>query len=119
MPKHEQMLAAIATFYDAALDETLWPAALRALTQLTGSQASTFWVLDGARTPCLPTFIYFNFDEASIAEYVGGMAPLDPTVRYLVANPRQAIVHDGLLPDGRDEKSRAYADWHRRNIETS
>lgn len=119
MSKHEQMLAAIAAFYDAALDETLWPAALRTLTDLTGSQASTFWVLDGSRTPCLPTFLYINFDQASIAEYVGGMAPLDPTVRYLVANPRQAIVHDGLLPDGGDEKSRAYADWHRRNIETT
>src|SRR5690348_4867049 len=112
------MLEAVGAFYDAALDETLWPEALQRLTDLTGSQASTFWVLDGSRTPCLPTFVQINFDQASIDQYVAEIAPLDPTVRYLLANPQQSIVHDGLLQDEGDEKSRAYLDWHRRSVET-
>jgi len=118
MSMHDRTLAIIESFYDAALDETLWPAALKRLTESTGSQASSFWVLDGSDSPRLPTFISFNFDPKSIQEYVDGIASLDPTVRHLVAHPGQAIVHDGLLENDRDEKSRAYYDWHDRNIET-
>lgn len=46
------------------------------------------------------------------------MATLDPTVRYLVVHPTQAIVHDGLLTDQRDNDTRACNDWHQRNVET-
>ena len=118
MSVHDRTLAIIESFYDAALDETLWPAALRRLTELTGSQASSFWVLDGSDSPRLPTFISFNFDPKSTQEYVDGIASLDPTVRHLVAHPQQAIIHDGLLKNDQDEKSRAYYDWHERKIET-
>jgi hypothetical protein len=41
----------IQAFYDAALDESLWPAALKDLSNLTGSQAASFWVLDGSDNP--------------------------------------------------------------------
>ena len=111
--------AAIAALYDAALDERLWPDALRKLTEVTGSQASTFWVLDRSRPSLLhPTFITINFDRKAVDEYLGGMAPLDPTVRYLVAHPRESIVHDGMLGSGRDEETRCYLDWHERSVET-
>jgi DNA-binding CsgD family transcriptional regulator len=115
---HERTLAVIGDFYDAALDESLWPAALKNLADLTASQAASFWVLDGSGHPQLPTFISINFDEKSIQEYLNGMAPLDPTVRYLVGHPQQSIVHDGLLTNDRDEDSRAYYDWHERSVET-
>jgi len=118
MATHERTLAAIEAFYDAALDESLWPATLQMLTDLTGSQASTFWVLDGSENPHLPTFISINFDQKSIQQYLSGMASLDPTVRYLVAHPQQTIVHDGLLQNGRDKDTRDYDDWHERNVET-
>jgi DNA-binding CsgD family transcriptional regulator len=118
LPAHQRILAVIEAFYDAALDESLWPAALQQLLDLTGSQASSFWVLDGSEDPRLPTFLCINFDQKSIQEYLNGMAALDPTVRYLVAHPQQAVVHDGLLSDGRDPDSRAYYDWHERNVET-
>jgi DNA-binding CsgD family transcriptional regulator len=115
---HERTLAVIGDFYDAALDESLWPAALKNLADLTASQAASFWVLDSSGNPRLPTFIYINFDEESIQEYLNCMAPLDPTVRYLVGHPQQSIVHDGLLTNDRDEDSRAYYDWHERKVET-
>jgi DNA-binding CsgD family transcriptional regulator len=118
MATHERTLAAIEAFYDAALDETLWPATLQMLTDLTGSQASSFWVLDGSENPRLPTFIHINFDQKSIQQYLSGMASLDPTVRYLVAHPHQTVVHDGLLQNGRDKATRDYNDWHERNVET-
>ncbi len=111
-------LAAIAALYDAALDESLWPAALAKLTQLTGSQASSFWVLDGSRGALHPTFVTINFDPRAVQDYIGGMASLDPTVRYLLAHPRESIVHDGMLGPGNDEVTRRYADWHERSVET-
>lgn len=110
---------AIAALYDAALDERLWPDALRKLTEVTGSQASSFWVLDrGSPSLLHPTFITINFDRKAVEEYVGGMAVLDPTVRYLLAHPQDSIVHDGLIGSGRDEKTRCYLNWHERSVET-
>jgi DNA-binding CsgD family transcriptional regulator len=114
----ERILTVIESFYDAALDESLWPGALQSLADLMTSQAASFWVLDGSQKPRLPTFISINFDRKSIQDYLNGMARLDPTVRYLVGNPQRAIVHDGLLGTGRDEESRGYCDWHERNVET-
>lgn len=111
--------AAIGALYDAALDDRLWPDALRKLTEVTGSQASTFWVLDRSSPSLLhPTFITINFDRKAVDEYMAGMAALDPTVRYLVAHPQEAVVHDGMLGSGRDEETRCYLDWHERNVET-
>lgn len=112
-------LAAIAALYDAALDDRLWPDALRKLTEVTGSQASSFWVLDRSSPSLLhPTFITINFDRRAVDEYLAGMAALDPTVRYLVAHPRETVVHDGMLGSGRDEETRCYLDWHERSVET-
>jgi len=111
--------AAIAALYDAALDDRLWPDALRQLTEVTASQASTFWILErGSPSLLHPAFITINFDQKAVTEYLGGMAPLDPTVRYLLAHPDDSIVHDGMLGSGRDEETRRYMDWHERSVET-
>lgn len=108
----------LSALYEAALDQSLWPEALRGLMQLTESQAATFWVLDGTAGSPLSTFVHINFDPKTISEYLGGMASLDPTVRYLIEHPHACIVHDGMLGDGRDEDTRAYLDWHLRSVET-
>lgn len=42
VPLTDGSFAAIAALYDAALDERLWPDALRRLTQVTGNQTSSF-----------------------------------------------------------------------------
>src|SRR4051794_31109871 len=97
MSSQERMLAVIEAFYDAALDETRWPSALQQLTDVSGSQAASFWVLDGSQTPRLPTFICLNVDPAAVKEYLDYAAPIDPTVQYLIAHPHQPIVHDGLV----------------------
>lgn len=114
----DRTLATIAALYDAALNHTLWPVALAKLTQLTGSQASTLWVLDAASGSVLPTFVSINFDERAVDDYLAGIANLDPTVRYLLAHPEAEIVHDGMLGPGDDEDTRKYMDWHERNVET-
>jgi DNA-binding CsgD family transcriptional regulator/PAS domain-containing protein len=116
--RSDRTLTAIAALYDAALDERLWPDALAKLTQLSASQASSFWVLDNSQGSRLSTFLSINFDARAIADYLGGMATLDPTVRHLLAHPRDSIVHDGMLGPGDDEDTRAYLDWHERNVET-
>ena len=53
-----------------------------------------------------------------VDDYVGGIAALDTTVRYLLAHPKAPIVHDGLLDLDEDEDTRTYMDWHERNVET-
>jgi DNA-binding CsgD family transcriptional regulator len=111
-------LATIAALYEAALNYRLWPVALDQLTRLTGSQASTFWALDAASRTLHPTFVSINFDQRAVDDYVGGMAALDPTVRYLLSHPEAGIVHDDLLGPGDDEKTRQYLDWHERSVET-
>src|SRR5258705_4368531 len=85
MSVDERVRSVIQALYDAALDERQWTHALTELTAITGSQAATFWVLDGSDQPRLPTLTGLNFDPAFIAEYQNGMVPHDPTVQYLVA----------------------------------
>jgi DNA-binding CsgD family transcriptional regulator len=118
MALDERLLSVIEALYEAALDETQWERALTALTRVTGSQAATFWVLDGSEQPRLPTLTCLNFDPAFIDEYQNGMVPMDPTVRYLVAHPDQPIVHDGLVISERDKERHAYYAWHGRNSDT-
>jgi DNA-binding CsgD family transcriptional regulator len=108
----ERMSAVVAALYDAASDESLWPEALRALVEFTGSQAATFWVLDGSDEPRLPTLVTLNFDPRFMREYLDEMVPLDPTVQYLVRHPEAAIVHDGLVISEREKDRHAYYDWH-------
>lgn len=114
----ERTLAVIEAFYDAAMEKALWPEALRLLTDLTASQAATFWVLDSAPEPRLPTLITLNFDPRFMEAYQAGMVPLDPTVRYLVAHPDEPIVHDGLVISERQKDRHAYYDWHGRWSDT-
>ena len=114
----DRILSAIEALYEAALDERQWTQALAALVAATGSQAATFWVLDGSDQPRLPTLTCFNFDPAFIAEYQDGMVPLDPTVQYMVAHPNEPIVHDGLVITEREKGRHPYYDWHGRHSDT-
>jgi len=118
MSLHERTLDVIQAFYDAAMDESLWRGALESLCDVTGSQAASFWVLDGSEEPRLPTFICINFDMSSIKEYLEHTASIDPTVQYLVSHPREPIVHDGLVITEREKDKHPYYDWHMRNVET-
>jgi DNA-binding CsgD family transcriptional regulator len=45
------------------------------------------------------------------------MAPLDPTVQYLMRHPHQSIVHDGLVISERDKGRSGYYDWHLRHTD--
>lgn len=114
----EQALEAIEAVYEAALDDTLWDGALQKLADATGSQAATFWLLDGSGAPRLPTFSFINFDPQLIREYLDGMAEHDPTVQYLASHPGQSIVHDGLFITEREKDRHIYYDWHHRFSET-
>src|SRR4051795_10888038 len=114
MSVDERGLEVIEALYDAATDETLWPKALKELSDFTESQAATFWVLDGSDQPRLPTFNYINLDPAFVQDYLNNVAHLDPTVQYLLKHPRQPIVHDGLVIDEREKDRHPYYDWHGR-----
>src|ERR1700720_3779199 len=114
----ERVHTVIRALYDAAMDEALWPEALKRVTDLTGSQGASFWVLDSSERPRLPTFTTVNFDPKFIEEYLVDMVPLDPTVQYLVRHPNQPIVHDGLVITEPEKDRHAYYDWHGRHSDT-
>ncbi len=114
MALDERVVAVINTLYEAAVDDTRWPEALKQLTAVTASQGASFWVLDTSADPRLPTFITINFDPAFIDDYLKVMVPNDPTVQYLVAHPDVPIVHDGLVITERDKSRHAYYNWQRR-----
>jgi DNA-binding CsgD family transcriptional regulator/PAS domain-containing protein len=113
-----QVLEVVQAFYGAALDESGWPTALGALVDLTASQAATLWMLDGSGEPRFPLFTYINFDPASIEEYLGRFAAIDPTVQYLVRHPSQPIVHDALVISEREKDRHPYYAWHARHSDT-
>ncbi|HEX5431339.1 MAG TPA: hypothetical protein VFW83_05200, partial [Bryobacteraceae bacterium] len=112
MSLDERLHAVIQALYDAAIDETLWPEALRKLTEITKSHGASFWVLDCSGEPKLPTFITVNFDLKFIEKYLADMAPLDPTVQYLIRHPDEPVVHDGLVITEKEKDRSAYYDWH-------
>ena len=109
-----RLLAVIQAIYDAAADETRWPETLKELSEFTGSQAATFWVLDGSERPRLPLFTFINLDPGFVQEYLDKVAHLDPTVQYLVGHPNEKIVHDGLVITEREKDLHPYYDWHGR-----
>jgi DNA-binding CsgD family transcriptional regulator len=113
----KRVLDAIEAVYEAALDETLWHGALQKLADATGSQAASFWLLDGSDQPRLPMFSFINFDPQLIREYLDGMAEHDPTVQYLAAHPGEPIVHDGMFITEREKDRHVYYDWHHRFTE--
>jgi DNA-binding CsgD family transcriptional regulator len=110
----EGVLAVVESLYDAAVDDSCWPHALTSLIELTGSEAATFWVLNGSDRPSLPVFTYVNLDPAFVHDYLHQAAHMDPTVQHLVAHPDQPIVHDGLVITEREKDRHAYYDWHAR-----
>ena len=118
MSLDQRLFTVIQAIYDAAVDESHWPNALKELSDYTGSQAATFWVLDGSEQPRLPTFTYLNLDPAFIQEYLERVTPFDPWVQYLVAHPNQPIVHDGLVITEREKDHHPYFDWHGRYSDT-
>jgi DNA-binding CsgD family transcriptional regulator/PAS domain-containing protein len=118
MPLDEHVLDMIDALYEAALDETQWHGVLHKLADFTGSQAATFWVLDGSDQPRLPTFSYVNLDPQLIEEYLDSMAQHDPTVQYLVRNPALPIVHDSMFITEREKDRHRYYDWHHRYSDT-
>jgi DNA-binding CsgD family transcriptional regulator len=118
MDVDSRALAVIESLYDAAMNDALWPTALQRLTDFTGSQSATLWLLDGSEQPRLPLLLTYNFDDAFMHAYLDGMVPLDPTVQYLVRHPHAPIVHDDMVISEREKDRSPYYDWHGRWSDT-
>jgi len=118
MSLDERILGVIDAIYEAATEESRWHEALKQLSDFTGSQAATFWVLDGSERPRLPVFTFVNLDETAVNEYLEHTAAIDPTVRYLVRHPKEPIVHDGLVITEREKSRHPYYEWHNRRLDT-
>jgi DNA-binding CsgD family transcriptional regulator len=84
MSLDERVHGVIQSLYDAAMDEAVWPEALKKLTDVTGSQVASFWVLDSSEKP-----------------------------RLLVRHPDKPIVHDGLVITELGKTRHPSYDWRR------
>jgi len=105
------IITVIEALYATATDAGSWPAALSALTTLMDSEAATFWVLTASAGLVHPLFTCVNLDPAFVQDYLAQGADIDPTVRYLIAHPEQAIVHDALVITNADKDRHPYFDW--------
>jgi DNA-binding CsgD family transcriptional regulator len=118
MSLDEDLLSLIAGIYDAAIDETLWPAAMERLLATTDSQAASFCVLDSAEQPRLSTFVYVNFHPQLIEEYLDHMAPHDPTIQHIIGHPDQKFHHDTSFISESEKDRHIYYDWHEKFSDT-
>jgi DNA-binding CsgD family transcriptional regulator/PAS domain-containing protein len=106
------LLTAIEKLYAAAADESLWPQVMQDFLRLTDSVGATFCAIDASDKPTFSTFTAVNFERKFVDEYLEGMMAHDPTVKYIVANPRQRLVHDSRFITEREKDRLFYYDWH-------
>lgn len=118
MTVDDDLLALIASIYDAAIDETLWPETMERLIAITDSQAASFCILDSSEQPRLSTFAQVNFRPDHIQEYLEYMTPHDPTIQHIVAHPEQKIHHDSSFISEREKDRHLYYDWHHKFSDT-
>jgi DNA-binding CsgD family transcriptional regulator len=119
MAVDEELLGLIASIYDAAIDDSLWPETMDRLIAVTDSQAASFCILDSSDDqPRLSTFVQVNFRRDHIQEYLDYMTPHDPTIQHIVARPEQKIHHDSSFITEREKDRHAYYDWHHRFSDT-
>jgi PAS domain-containing protein len=107
-----ELLAAIEKLYAAAADESLWPQVMQDFLRLTDSVGATFCAIDGSEKPTFSTFATLNFEQKFTDEYLEGMMAHDPTVQYIVANPRERLVHDSRFITEQEKDRHFYYDWH-------
>lgn len=118
MALDDDLLSLIGSFYDAAIDETLWSSAMERLIAVTGSQGATFCVLDSSDHTRQSIFTVVNFRKDHIDEYLDYMIPHDPTIQHIVAHPEQKIHHDSTFISEREKDRHPYFDWHHRFSDT-
>ena len=111
-------MAIIEKLYAAAADESLWPEVLQNYLQLTDSVGATFCAIDRSEKPKFSAFTNLNFEQRFMEEYVQGMMRHDPTVQYIVANPKQRLVHDSQFITEHEKDRHFYYDWHHRFSDT-
>ena len=105
-------LAVIEKLYAAAMDESRWQDVMQEYLVLTDSVAATFCAIDASDKPRFAAFTWLNFEQGFMDEYVQGMMLHDPTNQYIIAHPRQRLVHDSEVITEREKDRHFYYDWH-------
>ena len=104
MSVDQSVLDTLDIIYAAANDAALWPQVIDRVMGVVESQAASFCVIDAANPPSMPVFHYINAEKRLVDydrfmhEYlVGGVVAEDPTVRHIVAHPKQRLVLDSAI----------------------
>ena len=66
----------------------------------------------------MPTFVYINFPEKLIEEYLDYMAPHDPTIQQSLRIRSRKFHHNSSFISEREKDRHIYYDWHQRFSDT-
>lgn len=111
-------MAIIEKLYAAAADESLWQDVMQDFLVLTDSVGATFCAIDASDEPKFSTFSTLNFEQRFTDEYINGMMLHDPTTQYIIAHPKQRLIHDSRIITEQEKDRHFYYDWHHSFSET-
>jgi DNA-binding CsgD family transcriptional regulator len=109
----QRILSLIDKIYHAAGDEGAWVGVMQALLEVTGSCAATFCVINGSDKLRLPVFLHTNLNASFVNDYLANMVPHDPMVQYIVAHPKQTIIHDAEFISEHEKDRHFYYRWRK------
>jgi DNA-binding CsgD family transcriptional regulator len=107
MPERDDFLKTVEAVHAAALDDSVWPAAMRAVARLFGAGISSYEVFDKG-TMSLKEFRADGLPPGGQLDYLEVYSRGNPRVTYAVRNPQQKILCDGMLIDERSMDRDAY-----------
>lgn len=99
--------------YEAALDDTLWPAWASQMAAEFGGQGALFCIIDTERHDmCRSYFLWPDVDaEAAGAEYLSDRVDSDPQMHRVCSSPESEIYRDLEHLDLSDPTTREYVGW--------
>lgn len=111
--KQQDVARLIWRFYEAALDEQLWPGTIQQFLRITGFGK----VFMGVINDKTGDFIYgqqINWSPEALREYLLEIYKSDPKVDYLITHPHTRILYDYLYTTENKMDGHAYYEWCRR-----
>lgn len=114
MPLEEQLSELIGDVYDAALDPTLWPAALAGASRFVGGPAASLYSKDATSKSGSVYHDDGGIDPYFVALYFDEYVKLDPTtIRHFFTEIGHSVSTTDIMPYEEFLKTRFYKEWGR------
>ncbi len=109
MHSEETLRTLVGRIYDAAVDPTLWPEAMRGISGMMGAAASVAYYANKDLTE-IPLLVQHGVDDAALREFGEHYLSIDPRVDYIARNPRD-VVCDYMHHSESEMDRSEYYDW--------